>query len=141
MAEELIVTFNKLPELGVALHGILAEHVKAIAAAIRRDAYDLAPVQTGFLRSALYVVTHDASTYGQGGIDPPPGAYLLPEVARPADDQTAIVAAGANYSIYQELGSRRNLAQPYLGPAVEGLAIRFNSGGDIEAKLAKVVGS
>lgn len=45
---------------------------------------------------------------------------ILPEVEAPQDDLTAIVAVGAEYGIYVEMGTSRQAAQPYLGPAAEG---------------------
>jgi hypothetical protein len=94
---------------------------------VRKAAFDVeaqakarAPVDTGFMRNSLYVVTKASSTYSQASSDtPPPGASLLPEIPKPTDDMTAFVAVGANYGLYVEMGTSRMAAQPYLIPAAD----------------------
>ncbi len=140
MGKELVVVSNKLPQIAVALHGVMAEHVAGTARAIMMLARQNAVQRTGFMASAIYRVTKTVSTYGQGVVQGEPGSYLLPEVDHPTNDQTAIVAAGANYSMFVEMGTSRQSSQPFLLPAVENLASQFNSGGDVEQKLRAIIG-
>jgi hypothetical protein len=104
MAEE----FNNWSKLADAL-------VTAQSQVIRKTAFDCQGhiqaeidnqglVDTGFMKGAIYVVTSQESTYGQGP-PPPEGAYLLPEVERPSDGTTAYVAGGANYTWWQNHGT------------------------------------
>ena len=111
--------FNYLPLVPERVQEAAVEAVKKAAFDIQAIAALNAPVDTGFLKSSIYVVTHGESTYGQGALDPPRGAELLDEIDRPSSSTVAYVAVGANYGIYQEFGTAYQPAQPYLGPAAE----------------------
>ena len=117
------VLFNRFPELTVALEKAISQMVRKAAFDIQAMAMATAPVATGFLKSSIYVVTHDRSTYASSlnkafvkGHDV---AKLMDEVEPPPDDQTAYVAVGAEYGIYVEYGTSKMAAQPYLTPAYE----------------------
>ena len=111
---------------------------KATSQLVRKTAFDIvagfqarAAVDTGFMKNSAYVVTSQESTYGQ--VQPTrKGAYLLPEVERPPDDQTAYAAVGANYTIFVELGTVHAPAQPAFYPAVDAVKPSF------EAALARI---
>lgn len=114
----LLTQFNRLTQARVAL-------ILAVDQSIRKAAFDVeaqaklgAAVDTGFMRSSVYVELHDSSDYGNA-IDPPAGAELLPEIARAEDGHTAYVAVAASYAIYVEMGTSRMAAQPFLGPAFD----------------------
>ncbi|GAA0187996.1 HK97-gp10 family putative phage morphogenesis protein [Glutamicibacter creatinolyticus] len=72
--------------------------VKKTAKDIEATAKALAPVDTGFLRSA--VKSSDLRNVSQ-------------------DSPEAEVRAGASYSVYQELGTSRMAPQPFMGPAAD----------------------
>jgi HK97 gp10 family phage protein len=111
-------SFNHFPHVANALPLATSRAVRKVAFDIQADAQSLAPVDTGFLKSSIYVVTSSSSTYGQA-IGASGERYLLPEVEKPEDNQTAYVAVGANYGIYLEMGTRFMPAQPYFYQAVE----------------------
>lgn len=121
MAEEYEVLYNLLPELAVALQKTASEAVKKAAFDIQKLAAENAPVDTGFLKSSIYTVTQGASTYGQGVTagGGGPDTRLLDEVAAPTSATEAVVAVGANYGAFVELGTKNMAAQPYLIPAAE----------------------
>ncbi len=110
--------YNHWKQLAAALPKVAASVVRETAQDVADLAAANAPVDTGFLKSSVYTVTAEGSTYGQAGT-PPGDAYLLPEVDAPENEQTAYVAVGANYGIYQEMGTRFMPPQPYFYPAVE----------------------
>ena len=114
MSAEFEVLLNRLPELSVEIRRVAGELVRKAAFDIEQDAKMRAPVDTGFLRNSLYVVTRGQSTYDASGDGP-----MLPEVERPPDELTAYVAPGAEYAIYVEMGTSTNYAQPFLTPAAE----------------------
>ena len=61
-------------------------------------------VDTGFMRSSVYVSTHDQSGYGAARANASsrnPDAEMFPE-ARPKDAYEALVVVGANYAAYVE---------------------------------------
>src|SRR5579872_1142691 len=120
---------NKFPAMAAALQPIVSQMVRKTAFAIAADAASNAAVDTGFMKSAVYVVTSQTSTYGNAGT-PPGDSYLLPQVEAPGDDLTAIVACGANYSVFVELGHHTRgggtvPAQPFFFPAVDRGAASF----------------
>lgn len=132
MADEYEVLYNVLPELAAALAKAASELVRKAAFDIQARAAQNAPVATGYLKSSIYTVTKDASTYGQGVTTPPPGASLLDQVPAPTSATEALVAVGANYGAYIELGTSKAPAQPYLIPAADAVRPSF------EAAMAKL---
>ena len=109
---------NGFDDVADQLHTLASQAVRKVAFDLQANAASKAPVDTGFLRSSIYVVTSDDSTYGQAS-SAPEGASLLPQVDAPDDDLTAYVGVGASYAVYQELGTVHSPAQPFLTPAAE----------------------
>lgn len=132
-----MIEFNHLSELAEALHKAIAEHVAKTAKDVMTGAVERSPDATGFLESSVYVSTHEGSTYGQGVQAPPKGATLLPEVEKPTNDQEALIAVGASYGEYVELGTSKMSARPYLYPSIDAAQPAFASP-DLEELLAKV---
>lgn len=127
MADEMTVLFNLFPELAKKLHDTVSELVRKAAFDVEAMAKDLAPVDTGHLKSSLYVVPgggKGGSTYGQNVEG---DGALLPEVQAPTSDQEAIVAVGADYGIFVEMGTSHMSAQPYLTPAAEAIRGPFTA--------------
>lgn len=127
---------SKIPTIAKRSHKELSEMVRTAALKIEQQAKIAAPVDTGFLRNSIYTVTNresgrpaaDASTQSIHK-----GANLGPEPTA-GDDLTAIVAVGAEYGVYVELGTTRSPAQPYLLPAARKVL------GDLGGDLKEVVG-
>jgi HK97 gp10 family phage protein len=119
--------FNHFPQISDELHTALALAVKAVAFQLQAAIQSNAPVDTGFLRNSVYVVTIDSSSYGQGGGPTAKDTYLLPPVGVPDDDMSAWVGVGANYGIYLEFGTRFMPAQPYFMLAVRATEHFFDS--------------
>lgn len=107
-----------LREVQVRLNGasraavpLLRSVVEKSTREVEADAKSLAPVDTGALRSSI------ASTISGGG-----------------STITGEVQPGVNYAIYQEMGTSRMAAQPFLFPALERQA------GPFQAAVAQVMG-
>lgn len=88
--------------------------VGAVAFSIQRKAQPKTRYDTGALRSSIYV---------RMGRRPAPlpeveGNPVRVELPAPDDEQTAHVGPSVDYGIWQELGTERMSAQPFLGPAV-----------------------
>jgi HK97 gp10 family phage protein len=116
--------FNHFPEIRAKLVVAISQAVRKAAFDIQAQAEVLAPLQSGFLRNSIYVVTSDSSSYG----DAQPmvaGQVVLPEVEAPSSPTEAIVAVGASYGIYQEYGTVHMPAHPYLLPALEAVQPTF----------------
>lgn len=121
-------------QAGIAqLAAARAAVLKAVANTITKATLDcegqakaLAPVNTGFLKSSIYSELHDRSTYGNADT-PPSGATVFEEIPRPKDPYTGMVAVGASYGAYVELGTVHMAAQPYLGPALDAVRPSFNA--------------
>lgn len=114
--------WNLLPQVPGALDRSISKVVRKAAFDIQRIAMQNAPVDLGALKGSIYVVTHKSSTYDaavNAAESANPQVELLPEVERPANDRTAFVAVGVTYGIYQEFGTTKMPAHPYLTPAAE----------------------
>lgn len=111
--------YNHLPGIIAALQQAAREIVRKGALDVEGHAKALAAVDTGFMRSSIYTVTTEGSGYGNHLTGGGPGAHLLPEIEGPENDQTAYVAVGADYGIYQEFGTVHHPAHPFMAPAVE----------------------
>ncbi len=120
---------------------------KATSQLVRKTAFDIvagyqarAAVDTGFMKNSAYAVTDKESTYG-GAAPSKKGAYLLPEVEKPPDDQTAYAAVGANYAYIEELGGTHHPAHPAFYPAVDAVKPNFDAAlAAIEQKLQEIRG-
>jgi HK97 gp10 family phage protein len=112
-------SFNKFGKMADALLPALSAVVRKTAFDLQSDAAQNAPVDSGFLKGSIYVVTSTDSTYGSGGTSGPGDSYLLPQVDAPSKSTVAYVGVGANYGIYVEEGTRFMPAQPYFYPAAE----------------------
>lgn len=109
--------FNHIPDVIAKLEEIAPRIVKKGAFDVEAEAKSLAPVQYGFLRSAIYTETIDGSTYGSGIVGE---GDLEPELNGDTEGgAVAWVVAGADYSIYQELGTVHMSAQPFMTPAAD----------------------
>lgn len=91
--------------------------VRATAFAIERKAKPRTRVDTGALRSSIYV------RMGRGATALPQlpaeaGDVVRVELPQPEDDDTAHVGPSVEYGLYWELGTHVMAAQPFLGPAV-----------------------
>lgn len=117
--------FNHFPEVAQALHDEIVDIVKTTAQGTVQIAQSRAPVDTGFLKSSIYYSTLSESSYGQEAGAPPEGAYLLPEMDKPADETSATIGVAASYGEYVEMGTRYQPAQPYLQPAIDAMAGPF----------------
>ena len=114
---------------------------------VRKSAFDIqggyqarAKVVTGFMKNSAYVVTSADSNYGSVQ-QPQKDQVLLPEVEKPDDNHTAIVAIGAEYALPMEFGTIHMPAHPALVPAVEAVRPSFEAAmGKIEDKLKEVRG-
>jgi hypothetical protein len=115
MAEHLSV-FSRFPLLEATLPLALSKIIRKSAFDIQARAMVLAPIKTGFLRSSIYVSMKDDSSYGQNLVG---NGKLLEPVERPGEITKAIVAVGAEYGVYIEMGSRFQPARPFLMPAAE----------------------
>ncbi len=92
-------------KLGVNTDGA----VKAVAFQVEGIAKTLAPVDTGALRNSIHTEKMEEGTY--------------------------MVADGVEYGIYQELGTHKMAAHPFLVPALEQVAKQF--GGIVSREIFK----
>lgn len=133
----IVVVYNILPEVAERMEQALSQIVRKTAFDLQAMAQTAAPVDTGFLKNSIYVVTDDKSTYSNNASPSKAGQELLPEVERPEKNH-AVVAVGANYGAYVEYGTVHGPPQPYLTPAVEMMRPEFIRALEtLEAKIAE----
>lgn len=92
--------------------------VKSIGFAIEALAKVKAPVDTGALVSSIYTRAKNANPFPRLGEVPV-------ELPQPREGEVN-VGPSVHYGIWQELGTSRMAAQPYLLPAVEQITDELN---------------
>lgn len=107
--------FNRLPDMAAKLPEIIGKLIRKTCFDLQAVAQVLAPVKTGFLKSSIYVMTHDTSTYGQ---DLQGDGTLEPPIETPPENEGWVVV-GADYGVHVEMGTKNMAAQPFMAPAAE----------------------
>ena len=132
-------SFNHFPAIASALDDALSQ-------VVRKTAFDLMAnmqaqiranhqIDTGFMWGSVYVRTSTESNYSQTAEPIKKGQYKLEEVESPPDRHTAYVGVAANYAYFQNYGTSRIPARPFLEPSIATTNPQF------EAALAKVEGA
>jgi hypothetical protein len=115
-------TYNHFPQIANALDDVLGQ-------VVRKTAFDLQAnmqaqiranhqIDTGFMINSVYVRTSEQSTYSASGDPMKKGQTKLPEVEAPPDKHTAFVAVAAGYGYWQNYGTSRIPARPFLEPSI-----------------------
>jgi len=115
-------TYNHFPQIASALDDVLGQ-------VVRKTAFDLQAnmqaqiranqqIDTGFMVNSVYVRTSDESTYATSGDPVKKGQKKLDEVEAPPDTHTAYVGVGASYGYWQNYGTSRIPARPFLEPSI-----------------------
>jgi phage gpG-like protein len=135
---------------------------------VRKTAFDLqaamqakmrsnGQIDTGFMVNSVYVRTFDESTYGRtltrkttaskktGKLSKRQGrllvasADMMDEVERPPNNKTAYIAVAAPYGFWQNYGTHKQPARPFLEPSVDLVRPDFEAAlAAIDAKLQAV---
>lgn len=95
------------------LDGNVGKVVRSLGFAIERKAKEKAAVDTGAMRSSIYVRTYE-------GTDMPGGRTDVERVELPQPPTKTSVTVGPSvaYSVFVEFGTATQAAQPFLTPAV-----------------------
>lgn len=121
--------FNHWNKAADAFPDITAKIVSDTATAarknIRKQIRANGQIDTGNMYNGIYTVTADNSTYQSG-------KRYLPEVPRPEDNQSAYVASAADYSVYQNYGTRYMAGRAFWEPGLE------QTQADFERNLKKI---
>lgn len=137
-------SFNHFP-------AIIAELDKAQSDAVRVTAFKLqaamqakiranGQIDTGFMVNSVYTRTYDESTYSAIAQPTRKGVQAFSEVERPPDNKTAYVAVGAPYGFWQNYGTHKMPARPFLEPSVDLVRPDFEAAlAAIESKLKAVI--
>ena len=111
------VDTSRLNRIIRRVDGNMAEVIATIGFAVERVAKELAPVDTGALRSSIY------TKLKAGGHHPDQrDGVVYVDLPEPESDLEAVIGPTVEYGIWLELGTDRMAAQPYLTPAVEQIA-------------------
>lgn len=119
MTETIKLDTTELDRIAAGLNVNVEQVIKAFAFEVEAEAKTLAPVATGALRASIYT-----RVKGGGGSQNTQST----DIPAPGGNVIAMVGSGIEYAIYQELGTSRMSAQPFLGPAVEDRAHDLNDG-------------
>ena len=118
-----LIDIDKGSEFGI--DGLITE--KAVKVVTQAKA--LAPVDNGQLRNSIMYKLANNST---GGFNDGPGDKAVNKISGTPEKQSAYVGTATEYAVYQEYGTRRMEAQPYLRPAID---IVKNRGTAEDAKI------
>jgi len=117
-------TYNHFPQIASALDDVLGQ-------VVRKTAFDLQAnmqaqiraneqIDTSFMVNSVYTRPYgDGSTYGNTMEPQKKGQHKFDEVEAPPDKHTAYVGVGASYGWYQNYGTSRIPARPFVEPSVE----------------------
>lgn len=103
---KLDLIMKNLPKAILAVEEKIGADVVAVAK-------ELAPVDEGTLQASIYMRTPDEND--RPGVTADSGVFDLPA---PKDKLSVVVGPSVGHGIWQELGTSKMAAQPYLAPAV-----------------------
>lgn len=86
-----------------------------IGLVVQGYAKNLAPYQTGRLRASITTASGDGRATKPSGT----GAVGSDTITPPNDPHETFVGTPVDYGPYQEYGTRRSMAQPFLRPALD----------------------
>ena len=125
--------------------GIIAALDEALKALIVKAAHDIEAaskahirandqIDTGNMVNGVYTSTSEGNTYPGSASE-----HLTDSAPAPDDEYTAYVGYAANYSAYQNYGTRYQPARPFVEPAVDDVKPSLDAALDaINTKLASV---
>lgn len=105
---------------------------RRMAFQIEKLAKELAPKRYGALRNSIYTVTGRHNGYESASASAKaanPKVNTAPHPT-PTGNVIANVGPSVDYAEYQEFGTSRMAAQPYLTPAVEQVSRKYNDGSE-----------
>lgn len=103
---------------------------RRMAFQIEKLAKQYAPKDLGALRNSIYTVTQKHDGYSAASSAARSANPLVETAPHPTPTGNIIANVGpsVDYAEFQELGTSRMAAQPYLTPAVEQVAAKYNDG-------------
>lgn len=103
---------------------------RRMAFQIEKRAKELSPHATGALRNSIYVVTQKQDGYSAAAsaAKSANGGVTTSPHPTPTGNVIANVGPCVDYAEYQEFGTSKMAAHPYLTPAVEEITAKYNSG-------------
>lgn len=92
---------------------VISESVFEIGLVVEGQAKVLAPYAIGRLRGSITVQMRDRGTEPDGPVE------QGDVIQKPTDENVAFVGTNVDYAAYQEFGTVKMNAQPYLRPALD----------------------
>jgi HK97 gp10 family phage protein len=124
MTDAIRLDTAELDRIAAGLNVNVEQVIRAFAFEVEAEAKALAPYETGALKGSIYT-----RVKGGGGSQPKMiGNAPHEEIPAPGGNVIAVVGSGIEYAAFQELGTSRMGAQPFLGPAAEDRAHDLNDG-------------
>ena len=113
--------------------------IRRMAFEMQGIAQQLAPHDTGALRNSIYTNTSKGSNYAEADASAKasnPNATTSP-IPEAGGEMIAIVGACVNYAQYQEEGTSRMAAHPFLKPAAEIVQAKLADGSTYKELMSK----
>ena len=131
---QIVRYFNHFGDISPQLWAELDKIRHDTAEEIRAQASATCPVDTGALENSLYVSDETGSDYAMrasesarlrhSGNRPGTPAVIVPEVVK-AGAHESVIGSAVVHALYNEFGTARMAARPFLVPAVEAHAPEF----------------
>lgn len=122
----LVTIKNNLPEVTAYIHERIEVACAKIAFDIEAHAKQNAPVHTGFLRAAIQAEPAEAAGIGSDLQSSGASNAQITAATSGISSHHWVVVSYAEYSAYQELGTYKMAAQPYMIPAAESVGPSAN---------------
>lgn len=114
MSDKIVeITINQFADKG-AFTGVQDCILQALIK-VQSQAKTLAPVDLGQLRNSLMYELNKKD----GGFNSESGKKADQKLTTGSDELVGYVGTNLDYAVYQEFGTRKNVAQPFLRPAGE----------------------
>lgn len=109
-------SFNNWQAIANALTPACKDAVVNVAQKTQNNIQDVikdnGQIDTGRMYNGIYNVSAEGSNY-------PGGDQMLPEVPKPSSELEAVVAAGAEYSVFQNFGTVFQAGRPFFEPGFD----------------------
>jgi HK97 gp10 family phage protein len=103
--------------------------VRIIGFDVESEAKQRAAVDTSAMRNSTYTETSEGNTFNVADSNAKGANSKVTTIQHPKPDEGFVnVGPSVNYAEFVEFGTSKQAAQPFLVPAAESVAQKFNSG-------------
>jgi HK97 gp10 family phage protein len=126
---DIVIDTKEVDRVAAALGKNRDAIVRIIGFDIESASKQLAAVDTSAMRNSIYTETPEGNTFNAAESKAKGANQKAETIQHPKPEKGFVnVGPSVNYAVFVELGTSRQSAQPFLTPAAESVAQKFNSG-------------